>query len=87
MKKLTVFAILLASPAAAHPGHLGGLGGHDHWVAGIAIGAAVGVSIWGILKERRKKAGKHGLARKAGSDKAGGNKGRAGKGKQKPQEA
>ena len=77
MKKLTIATIVFASPAAAHPGHLGGLAGHDHWVAGIAIGAAVGVSIWGILRERRKKAGKRGQTRKA----------RAGKGKQKPQEA
>ena len=77
MKKLTIAALLLATPAAAHPGHLGGLAGHDHWVAGIAIGAAVGVSIWGILKERRKKAAKRGEVRKA----------RGGKGKQKPQEA
>ncbi len=67
---------LAAAPALAHPGHIAGLGGHDHWVAGIAIGAAVGVSLWGVLKERRKKAGKKAAGRA-----------RARKGKQKPQEA
>lgn len=44
-----------ALPAAAHPGHLAGLAGHDHWVAGAAIGAAVAVGVWGALKGRRKK--------------------------------
>lgn len=79
MKKLTVFTILFASPAAAHPGHLGGLAGHDHWVAGIAIGAAVGVSIWGILKERRRKKGGEGSPERG--------KAKGGEGEQKPQEA
>ena len=32
-------AVLMASPAAAHWGHLADFGGHAHW-AGLALGAA-----------------------------------------------
>lgn len=49
-----LFALLLASPALAHPGHLAGLAGHDHWVAGAAIGLAVLVGIWGAVKGGKK---------------------------------
>ena len=42
--------VLLAGPAAAHPGHWADLAGHDHWVAGAAIGAAVLAGLWGALK-------------------------------------
>ncbi len=52
---LTLPAILLAAPALAHPGHLAGLAGHDHWVAGAAIGAAIAVGLWGALKGRGRK--------------------------------
>ena len=44
----------LATPALAHVGHLGAAAGHDHWIAGIAIGAAAGVAIWGLLKGRKE---------------------------------
>lgn len=52
--------ILIASlagalPAAAHTGHIADVAGHDHWVAGIAIGAAIAVGIWGALKGGRSK--------------------------------
>ena len=33
--------LLTPLPAAAHVGHLGELAGHDHWVAGAVLGAAV----------------------------------------------
>lgn len=46
--------LLLASPALAHTGHLAGLAGHDHWVAGAAIGLAVLVGIWGAVKGGKK---------------------------------
>lgn len=49
-----LFLLPLAGPAAAHPGHLAGLSGHDHWVAGAAIGVAVAVGIWGAIKGRRR---------------------------------
>jgi len=46
-------ALFLAAPAAAHPGHLSGLAGHDHWIAGAAIGAAIALGAWAALKGRR----------------------------------
>lgn len=46
----------LAGPAAAHPGHIADLAGHDHWVAGAALGAAVIAAIWGALKGRKTEA-------------------------------
>lgn len=49
-----LIGLLLASPALAHPGHLAGLAGHDHWVAGAAIGLAVLVGIWGAVKGGKK---------------------------------
>ena len=47
---LTLILILTGAPAFAHVGHLGEVAGHDHWVAGAAIGAAVLVGLWGALK-------------------------------------
>lgn len=49
---LTILAMLVATRAAAHPGHLGLLAGHDHWVAAGAIGLAVAAGLWGALKGR-----------------------------------
>ena len=46
-------ALLWAAPAAAHPGHLAGLAGHDHWVAGAAIGVAAVIGLLGALKGRK----------------------------------
>jgi len=46
---------LLPAAAMAHPGHLAGQMGHDHWVAGAAIGAAVAIGIWGAIKGRRAR--------------------------------
>lgn len=43
---------LLAGPAFAHVGHFGTVAGHDHWIAGVAIGAAVGLAAWGIIKDK-----------------------------------
>lgn len=56
MIRLSFFLALLAAPAYAHVGHLGGMAGHDHWIAGIAIGVAVGVGIWGALKGKKEEA-------------------------------
>ena len=36
-------AVLMASPAAAHWGHLADFGGHAHW-AGLALGAAAALA-------------------------------------------
>jgi hypothetical protein len=34
----------------AHPGHLIEVAGHDHWLAGIAIGIGLVGGLWGILR-------------------------------------
>lgn len=52
---LTVILICAASVASAHPGHLGDLAGHDHWVAGAAIALAGLAAIWGALKGKKAK--------------------------------
>lgn len=50
---LITFTLFLAAPAAAHVGHVGEFAGHDHWVAGAALGAALAVSVWGALKGKK----------------------------------
>ncbi len=47
---LMTFFTVMAQSAAAHPGHLADVAGHDHWVAGAAIGIAILVGLWGALK-------------------------------------
>lgn len=55
MRLLTFALILTATTANAHPGHLVDAAGHNHWVAGIALGAA-GIAIaLGALKGRKAK--------------------------------
>ena len=55
MRLMTLALILTATGAAAHPGHLVDAAGHNHWVAGIALGAA-GIAIaLGAIKGRREK--------------------------------
>jgi hypothetical protein len=54
------FSVLLASmfvagTAQAHVGHFGDLAGHDHWVAAGAIGAAIALAGWNILKGKKDK--------------------------------
>ena len=44
---------LLPGLAWAHPGHLLDAAGHDHVLAGVAIGLAIGVAIWGALRGRK----------------------------------
>ncbi|RPE63199.1 hypothetical protein EDD53_2796 [Pacificibacter maritimus] len=53
---ITVAFTLIAAPALAHVGHVGELAGHDHWIAGAALGAAAGIAIWGALKGKKKAA-------------------------------
>lgn len=55
MRLILPLMILLPSGAFAHLGHVGELAGHDHWVAGAAIGAAVLVGLWGAWKGRKEK--------------------------------
>ena len=51
----TLVLIFAANSAAAHPGHWGELAGHDHWVAGAAIGLAGLAALWGALKGKKAK--------------------------------
>lgn len=53
MREISGFFIILPGGAWAHVGHLGSVAGHDHWVAGAAIGAAAALTIWGLLKGKR----------------------------------
>ncbi len=52
---LILFLVFTGSSALAHPGHLADAAGHDHWVAGIAIGLAGLAAIWGALKGKKEK--------------------------------
>ncbi|SFO86083.1 DUF6732 family protein [Tranquillimonas alkanivorans] len=56
MKTLTLLTILAPGVAQAHTGHVGEVAGHDHWVAGAAIGVAIGLSLWAIWKEKGARA-------------------------------
>lgn len=47
--------VLFATPALAHPGHIADAAGHNHWLAGAAIGAAIAAAIWGHLKGKKAK--------------------------------
>lgn len=50
---LTFLFTLIAMPALAHPGHIGEIAGHNHWLAGAAIGAAIAIAIWGAMKGKK----------------------------------
>lgn len=43
-------SLVFVTAAHSHTGHLADLAGHDHWVAGAAIGVAIALGIWGALK-------------------------------------
>jgi len=51
--KLALCLTLCPGAALAHVGHLGEYAGHDHWVAGAAIGVAVALSLWATWKGKR----------------------------------
>ncbi len=50
---LTLMMMAAGQPVLAHPGHLVDVAGHDHWVAGAAIGAAILIGLWGALKGKK----------------------------------
>lgn len=50
-----VLAVMGPGVALAHPGHLSDVAGHDHWVAGAAIGTAVVLGLWAGLRARKGK--------------------------------
>lgn len=49
-----IAATVLPGSAIADPGHIIVAAGHDHWVAGAALGAAVAVAGLAWLKGRRE---------------------------------
>jgi len=49
-----LIALMWGTSAAAHPGHLIEVAGHDHVLAGVAIGAAIAAGLWGALKGKPK---------------------------------
>jgi hypothetical protein len=52
---LTLILAFLGSAAAAHPGHLAELAGHNHWLAGAAVGIAIALGIRGALKGKKQE--------------------------------
>lgn len=53
-RSLALIFTLFAAPALAHPGHIGEMAGHNHWLAGAAIGAAIAIAIWGAIKGKKE---------------------------------
>ncbi|MCK0121131.1 hypothetical protein MWU61_11325 [Loktanella sp. F6476L] len=51
---LTLLLAIAGSSVQAHPGHLADLAGHDHWIAGAAIGLAILTGIYGALKGKKE---------------------------------
>lgn len=50
-----LFALALsAGSAAAHPGHVADLAGHDHWALGLGLGAIAGAAVIAWLKGGRR---------------------------------
>lgn len=52
---LALTLIFAGTAAAAHPGHWADIAGHDHWVAGAAIGLAGLAALWGALKGKKAR--------------------------------
>ncbi len=46
-------ALISASTAQAHPGHLAEVAGHGHWLGAAAIGAAIAIGLWAASKGRK----------------------------------
>lgn len=58
MKEILTFltALVWATAAAAHPGHLAEVAGHGHWLGAAALGAAIALGAWAALKDKKKHA-------------------------------
>ncbi|MBT9384729.1 hypothetical protein KM176_12745 [Pseudooceanicola sp. CBS1P-1] len=50
-----VLLALLPLPAAAHPGHLAEAAGHAHWLGAAALGAALAIAAWQLLRGVKAK--------------------------------
>lgn len=46
-------AVMVPGTVMAHPGHLADVAGHDHWIAGAAIGTAIVLGLWAGLRGRK----------------------------------
>ena len=57
MRKILPLLALLPTSALAHPGHLGALDGHQHYIAAWALLGASAGSSWLIWAELRKPQG------------------------------
>lgn len=55
-RALTLLLPFFATPALAHPGHIAEAAGHNHWIAGVLIGAAIATAVWGALKGKKEEA-------------------------------
>ena len=64
------FAVLAATGAQAHPGHLAEVAGHGHWLGAAAIGAAIAIGLWGALKGRKEAKAEEDAAEDAPEDDA-----------------
>lgn len=47
---LTILLLITGQAAFAHTGHIADVAGHDHWVAGAAIGLIILTGLYGALK-------------------------------------
>ncbi|RVT87320.1 hypothetical protein DXV76_04355 [Rhodobacteraceae bacterium CCMM004] len=54
---IAVPALILPAAALAHPGHVAESAGHTHWIAAAAIAAAAAVTVWQVLRIRRRDRG------------------------------
>lgn len=61
----TTFAILIATPALADPGHFAASHGHSHWVAAAALALAATIGAAAVWTGRKAKAGKRTAEHKA----------------------
>ncbi len=48
-------AALMPAAASAHVGHIADAAGHDHWIAGAAIGIAGAIALGTAIRDRRRR--------------------------------
>ncbi len=60
---IAALAALAPLPAAAHPGHLAEAAGHNHWLGAAALGAALAIAAWQLIRGVKAKAEEDAKAR------------------------
>lgn len=56
MRFATILTALLSATAAhAHSGHLAEVAGHGHWLGAAALGAAIAIGLWSGLRARKER--------------------------------